>query len=88
MRSGIRALEQMLVNDPMLLIAPLIVFAVTFAIGYLFRHVLLRLLRVWNSRTTRRPKVFLIDAIRVPTFLWLLILSAHVAIQFSDLPPK
>lgn len=88
MRSGIRALEQALAKDPTLLIAPLIVFAVTFAIGYLFRQVLFRLLRAWHLHAASRPKVLLIDAVRVPTLLWILILSVHLAIQFSDLPPK
>jgi small-conductance mechanosensitive channel len=88
MRSGIRALEQTLVNDPTQLVAPLIVFVVVLAVGFLFRQVLLRLLRAWNSRVASRPKALLIDALRVPTLIWLLILSVHLAIQFSDLPPK
>lgn len=88
MRSGIRALEQTLLNNPKQLIVPLIVFAVTLAMGYLFRQVLLRVLRAWNSRAASRPRVLLIDAMRVPTLIWILILSVHLAIQFSDLPPK
>jgi small-conductance mechanosensitive channel len=88
MRSGIRALDQALANDPTLLIAPLAVFAATFAIGYLLRQVLLRILRAWHSRAASRPRVLLTEAVRVPTFLWILILSVHVAIQFSELPPR
>jgi small-conductance mechanosensitive channel len=88
MRSGIRALAQTLANDPTQLIAPLTVFAVSLAIGYVVRQVALRLLRAWNSRAPSRPKALLIDAVRVPTLLWILILSVHLAIQFSDLPRK
>jgi small-conductance mechanosensitive channel len=88
MGSGIRALAQALEKDPTLFIAPLIVFAVAFAIGYLVRAVLLRVLGAWNARVTSRPKSLLIDAMRVPTLLWLLILSVHLAIQFSELPAK
>jgi len=88
MRSGIQALVATLRNDPTQLIAPLIVFAVTFALGYVVRAVLLRILHAWNARAKSRPRVILSDAVRVPTFLWLLIFSVHLAIQFSDLPPK
>ena len=69
MRSGIRALAQTLVNDPTQLIAPLVVFAVAFAIGYLFRQVIFRLLRARHSRAVSRPKSLLMDALRVPTLL-------------------
>ena len=88
MRSGIRALAQTLWHDPAQLIAPLIVFAVTFAIGYVVREVFLRLLHKWYARAASHPRVILTDAVRLPTLLWLLILSVHLAIQFSDLPPK
>jgi len=81
-------LQQTLVNDPTKLIAPLIVFAVALAVGYLLRQVLLRILRAWHSRTASRPRVILSEAVRVPTLFWILIFSVHMAIQFSDLPPK
>jgi small-conductance mechanosensitive channel len=88
MRSGLQALAQSLANDPRGFLAPLIVFVVTFAIGYLVRQVFLRLLRAWNARAASRPKALLIDAVRVPTVIWILILSVHLAIQFSDLPRR
>jgi small-conductance mechanosensitive channel len=88
MRSGIRALAQTLWHDPRQFIAPLIVFVVVFAVGYVIREVLLRILRAWHKRAASRPRVILRDAARVPTVIWLLILSVHLAIQFSDLPPK
>ena len=81
-------MQQTLVNDPTKLIAPLIVFAVALAVGYLLRQVLLRILRAWHSRTASRPRVILSEAVRVPTLFWILIFSVHMAIQFSDLPPK
>ncbi len=88
MRSGIRAIQRTLANDPTIVIAPLIVFAISFAVGYLLRRVLFGLLRAWNARAASRPKVILIDALRVPTFLWILIFSVHLTIQFSALPAK
>lgn len=88
MRSGFRAFAQALWNDPTQIIAPLIVFAVAFALGYVVREVFLRILRAWHARTASRPRVILSEAVRVPTLIWLLIFAVHLAIQFSDLPPK
>src|ERR1700682_128819 len=88
MRSGIQGLRELLANRPMELIVPLVVFAITLAVGYLVRSVLLRALRAWNSRTETRPGRILTEALRGPMAIWILILAVHLAIQSSTLPPR
>jgi len=68
------------------LVVPLIVFAVTMAIGDVIRRLFLRALRSWNQRTQSRPGLILAEALRGPIWIWILILAAHLAIQSSDLP--
>jgi small-conductance mechanosensitive channel len=75
-------------NDPMKLVAPLVIFAVTIAIGYLLRRLILRALGAWTARTQSRAGLILTEALRGPMLLWAVILAAHLAIQWSDLPAK
>ena len=83
-----RALERLLVNDPMILLTPLIVFTVVMALAYVARRVILGALGAWNARTRSRSGRILIDALRSPLLIWALILAVHLAIQLSDLPAR
>ncbi len=83
-----RAFRRMLINDPMTVITPLIVFAVVLALAYLVRRLILGALRSWNARTHSRTGRVLIDALRGPLLIWGLILAVHLAIQLSDLPDR
>ncbi|PWU00256.1 MAG: mechanosensitive ion channel family protein [Terriglobia bacterium] len=88
MRGGIQALRDLLTNHPTELIAPLAVFAVTLAVGYLVRRVFLRALQAWNKRTQSRSGRMLIEALRGPMAIWILILAVHFAIESSELPAR
>ena len=88
MGSGFRALAQALAKDPTLLIAPLIVFAIAFAIGYLVRAVLLRPAARVECAHFQPAKGLADRRDAGPDFTLILIFSVHLAIQFSDLPPK
>ena len=75
-----------LAHEPRLLIEPGGVFAVTFAIAYLVRSLILRGLRAWVTRTRSRPGHVLCKALSGPTTIWALILAVHLAIQSAPLP--
>jgi len=77
---------RVLANQPRLLIEPGIVFAVTFAIAYLVRSIVLRGLRAWVARTRSQPGHVLLAALTGPTTIWALILAVHLAIQSAPLP--
>ena len=74
--------------DPMELAVPLIIFAVTMAVGYLVRRLFLRALAAWSSRTRSRPGLILTDSLRGPALIWVLILAAHLALESSRLPAR
>jgi small-conductance mechanosensitive channel len=83
-----QALRRTLINDPMLVVTPVIVFAITLAITYVFSGLVLAALRKWNARTASRPGRILHDALRGPVVIWGLILSVHLALQVSALPSR
>ena len=82
----LESLRHAVIQDPMEVIVPLIVFGVVFLIGWIFRQILLRAIRAWNQRTQSRPGHILYEGLRGPLVLWILILSAHLAIRGSDIP--
>jgi small-conductance mechanosensitive channel len=81
-------LVYLLAREPHLLIEPGYVFLLTFAAGWLVQRLLVRGLRAWTHRTQSRPGLILQEALRVPVWIWILILSLHFAVQSSDLPAK
>jgi len=85
--SAIAAFQRLL-DHPEQWIAPLAVFAIVFAAGWLTRRLLLRALRAWSSRTESRSAGILAACLRGPSLIWALILGAHLAVQASDLPEK
>ena len=83
-----KAFRRMLINDPMVLITPLIVFAITLTVSYIVGRMALRALRGWAERTGSRPGRILAEALRGPLFIWGLILAVHLAIQLSEIPTR
>jgi small-conductance mechanosensitive channel len=88
MPRALAALRQIAVTNPMELIWPLLVFAITFGAGLLIRRLVRKALRTWTSRTQSRTGQILQEALRSPSFLWVLILSVHLAVVGSDLPDR
>jgi small-conductance mechanosensitive channel len=80
--------RQVVLQHPMLLVWPAVVFLATLAIGWLIRSLLLRALRVWTERTQSRPAIILTEALRGPILIWVLILGVHLSLQASELPPE
>src|SRR6267143_501726 len=53
----------------------------------LFRHALFVAVRRWSGHRTTEDSVFL-QAIRVPSLLWCIVLGLFVAIEMAELPPR
>ena len=81
-------LRRILIENPMQVFLPLGIFAATFAVGWVVRKLALRAVRSWSTRSRSRWGVITEEALLGPTWIWLLILALHVAIQSSDLPQK
>jgi small-conductance mechanosensitive channel len=83
-----QTIRHILVQDPMALLWPAIIFVVTLAAGWVVRRLVMRALRAWSDRTQSRPALILAEALRGPILIWAVILGVHLALQSSDLPPK
>ncbi|MEO8372701.1 MAG: mechanosensitive ion channel family protein [Candidatus Solibacter sp.] len=88
MRSGMARLRQIVVNDPKEVLVPLGIFAVTFLVAWVVRAIFLRMLKAWTARTGSTAGTILFEALRGPTWIWALILAAHLAFQGSDVPAR
>src|SRR5690242_5889653 len=82
----LHSLRRILLQDPMMLVWPVAIFAVTVLLGLLARRLVLRVLRAWTARTQSRSGLILTEALRGPIFIWTVILGVHLAIEGSDLP--
>ena len=81
-------LRHLLEKNPMEVVWPMVIFAATFAIGWLIRAAVLRALRAFAARSQSRAGRVLAGALRGPMLIWCVILGVHLALQFSDLPAK
>jgi small-conductance mechanosensitive channel len=88
MKSGLERLRQMIVNDPMEVLLPLGIFALTFLVAWVVRAIVLRMLKAWAARTGSSAGTILFEALRGPTWIWALILAAHLAFQGSEVPAR
>jgi len=70
------------------LLAPLAVFVVTLAIGFLVRRLLFSALARWAKKTSGRMDDIIIGAVKGPFIIWILMLSIHLAAQVSPLSDK
>jgi small-conductance mechanosensitive channel len=77
-----------LMPNPEAWIGPSAVFVATVLAAWLVRRVLLHALRAWASRVQSRPGIILVEALRVPTLIYIAILGVHFAIQVSKLPKE
>src|SRR5215510_7909339 len=88
MPRALAALRHIAVTNPFELITPLLIFAITFGAGWLIRQLVRKALRTWTARTQSRTGLILQEVLRGPIFLWVLILSVHLAVVGSDLPDR
>jgi small-conductance mechanosensitive channel len=87
MDNGMNNMHQIL-RDPIVLALPLALLIGTIVLGLVARRVVFRLLRGWAKRTDSQLDVLLIDTLRGPVALWIVILGLHVATQNSEIPQR
>lgn len=82
------AIRSFLLHHWMELLTPFCVLVATLAVGWAAKRVLFRLLDLWAARSRSRVGPTLVDILRGPFMIWVLILALHVATQSSNLPPR
>lgn len=70
------------------LVVPLGILGVTLLSGFIVRRSVFNSLARWAARTRSRADNILIDSVRGPFMIWVLILGVHLATQFSELPRR
>jgi small-conductance mechanosensitive channel len=86
--SGMPTLDNFLRLHWSQLIGPVCVLLVTLALGYAAKRLVARLLRQWAVRSKGPTPQIVIDAVKGPFMIWVLILGTHLAMQSSELPPR
>jgi len=82
MNASIAFLEQ---NWNVLLL-PLILTGITLLIGFVVRKSIFRILRRWAAASASKWDEIVIEAIRRPFMIWVLMLALHLGVQSSSLP--
>jgi small-conductance mechanosensitive channel len=83
---GSTAVQHFLIHHWEHLLVPLCVLAVTLAVGFAVRRLLLGALRGWAARSKGPTPTIIADALAGPFMIWVLILGTHLAMQSSVLP--
>lgn len=77
-----------ILSDPFVLAIPLALLIGTILLGLVARRVVFKLVQGWARRTDSQLDVLLIDTLRGPMALWIVILGLHVATQSSEIPQR
>jgi small-conductance mechanosensitive channel len=77
-----------ILSDPFVLAIPLALLIGTILLGLVARRVVFKLVQGWAKRTDSQLDVLLIDTLRGPMALWIVILGLHVATQSSEIPQR
>ena len=83
-----KTIEEFIRHDPMQLVVPLLVLAVTLAIGRVAKGIVFKILRRWAAHSRSHVATIIMRALDGPFMIWVLILGVHLALQSSDLPPR
>src|SRR5579871_2147019 len=86
--SGWAAVPRFLAHHWEQFIVPVCVLVATLAFGYAAKRVLLRILRLWATRSKGPAAGIAVKALDGPFMLWVLILGTHLAMQSSVLPAQ
>ncbi len=70
------------------LLAPALIFCVTLALGFVVRRLLFAALERWARRTSGQIDDIIVQAVRGPFMIWVLMLAIDLAAQFSTLPER
>jgi small-conductance mechanosensitive channel len=69
-------------------IIPIAVFLVVVLVGWTSKPLIFKGLEKWSSRSRGKFDDMLLDALRRPFMLWVIILALYFATQLSSLPPR
>ena len=82
------AIRLFFINDWRRFVMPLVVFAVTLALGFAAKRIMVRVMRAWAARTQSQGAFIFTDALAKPFMIWMLILALHLAGISSALPSR
>ena len=77
-----------MVEDPFVLVVPLLLLALTLVAGLIFRKILIAVLDGWSARTDSQLGRLFSGTIRGSILLWFAILGLHIATQNSKIPQR
>jgi small-conductance mechanosensitive channel len=80
-------MHQML-TDPFVVAVPLALLLATVLLGLLARRIVFGVLKRWAKSADSQLDVLVIDTLRRPILLWLVILGIHIATQNSEIPRR
>ena len=83
-----KTIAEFIRHDPMQLLVPMVVLALTVALGRLAKGILFKVLRRWAARSKSHIASITMHALDAPFMIWVLILGVHLALQSSELPPR
>ena len=81
-----RSVEQFIVHHPGELVVPSLVLVATLIIGWIVKGIVFRFLRRWAEHRRSHAPTSIIQALRGPFMIWVLMLGLHLAAQSSNLP--
>jgi small-conductance mechanosensitive channel len=70
------------------LLTPILIIVLIMALGFLVRRLLFSTLARWAKKTSGQFDDIIVQAVRGPFIIWVLMLSIHLAAQASPLPDK
>jgi small-conductance mechanosensitive channel len=70
------------------LVFPIAVAGITFLLGFAVRNTVFRWLRQWARASSSKFDEVVIEAVRGPFMIWVLMLSLHLGVQTSRLPVR
>lgn len=81
-------LLKQLLDDPLMLIVPLLIVLGVVAAGLILRRIVFQSLLGWSRRTDSKLGELLTATLRGPAVLWIIIFALHIATENSPLPAK
>lgn len=70
------------------LVTPLSILIVVVGAGWFVRRIVFRMLERWAARSATTLDDYVVQALRGPFMMWMLILGLHLATEASSLPPR
>ncbi len=90
--SGLRETEMKVIefmrNHSIQLLTPALIFFITLVLGFVVRRILFGTLARWAKKTSGKFDDIVVQALRGPFMIWVIMLALHLAAQLSVLPNR